>query len=148
MAHRTFNKQTTKTLSLTKKMKTKAIITLFLLLNLSSQLKAQSKAEVNLLRGVIQPPQKRVYTEAKGNRNEVQYLFSGLFLFYKTFFSSQDLTVCTFSPSCSEFGILAVKKSGVVMGGIKTMDRLTRCNGLSPEKYTMDFKAKLLIDKP
>jgi putative component of membrane protein insertase Oxa1/YidC/SpoIIIJ protein YidD len=131
-------------------MKTKAIIILFLLLNLSlnNQLKAQSKTEVNLLRGVIQPPQKRVYSEAKGNRNEVQYLFSGLFLFYKTFFSSQDLTVCTFSPSCSEFGILAVKKSGVVMGGIKTMDRLTRCNGLSPEKYTMDFKAKLLIDKP
>ena len=130
-------------------MKTKSITILFLLsLSLSSQLKAQSKAEVNLLRGVIQTPQKRVYKEAKGNRNEVQYLFSGLFLFYKTFFSSQDLTVCTFTPSCSEFGILAVKKSGVVMGGIKTMDRLTRCNGLSPEKYAIDFKEKLLIDKP
>ncbi|MFY7910368.1 MAG: membrane protein insertion efficiency factor YidD [Emticicia sp.] len=130
-------------------MKTKSITILFLLsLSLSFQLKAQSKAEVNLLRGVIQTPQKRVYKEAKGNRNEVQYLFSGLFLFYKTFFSSQDLTVCTFTPSCSEFGILAVKKSGVVMGGIKTMDRLTRCNGLSPEKYAIDFKEKLLIDKP
>lgn len=130
-------------------MKMKFIIILSLLsLSLSSQLKAQSKTEVNLLRGVIQAPQKRVYKEAKGNRNEVQYLFSGLFLFYKTFFSSQDLTVCTFTPSCSEFGILAVKKSGVVMGGIKTMDRLTRCNGLSPEKYAIDFKEKLLIDKP
>ncbi|MER0440798.1 membrane protein insertion efficiency factor YidD [Emticicia sp. W12TSBA100-4] len=130
-------------------MKTKSITILFLLsLSLSFQLKAQSKADVNLLRGVIQTPQKRLYKEAKGNRNEVQYLFSGLFLFYKTFFSSQDLTVCTFTPSCSEFGILAVKKSGVVMGGIKTMDRLTRCNGLSPEKYAIDFKEKLLIDKP
>lgn len=130
-------------------MKTKFITILFLLsLSLSFQLKAQSKSEINLLRGVIQTPQKRVYKEAKGNRNEVQYLFSGLFLFYKTFFSSQDLTVCTFTPSCSEFGILAVKKSGVVMGGIKTMDRLTRCNGLSPEKYAIDFKEKLLIDKP
>ena len=100
------------------------------------------------MRSVIQAPQKKVYKEAKGNRNEVQYLFSGLFLFYKTFFSSQDLTVCTFTPSCSEFGILAIKKSGVVMGGIKTMDRLTRCNGLSPDKYTIDIKEKLLIDKP
>ncbi len=100
------------------------------------------------MRSVIQAPQKKVYKEAKGNRNEVQYLFSGLFLFYKTFFSSQDLTVCTFTPSCSEFGILAIKKSGVVMGGIKTMDRLTRCNGLSPDKYAIDIKAKLLIDKP
>lgn len=34
------------------------------------------------------------------------------------------------------------------MGGIKTMDRLTRCNGLSPQKYEVDEKAKLLIDKP
>ncbi|WP_238807439.1 membrane protein insertion efficiency factor YidD [Emticicia aquatica] len=131
-------------------MKTQFIIILFLLLSLSSskQIKAQSNAEIKLLRSVVQPPQKRVYKEAKGNKNEVQYLFSGLFLFYKTFFSSQDLTVCTFTPSCSEFGILAVKKNGIVMGGIKTMDRLTRCNGLSPEKYEIDIKAKLLIDKP
>ncbi len=97
---------------------------------------------------MVQPPAKRIYKEAKNNQNEVQYLFSGLFLFYKTFFSSQDLTVCTFTPSCSEFGILAVKKSGIVMGGIRTMDRLTRCNGLSPEKYKIDTKAQLLIDKP
>ena len=89
-----------------------------------------------------------MYKEAKGNKNEVQYLFSDLFLFYKSFFSSQDLTVCTFTPSCSEYGILTVKKYGVVMGGIRTMDRLTRCNGLSPMNYEIDVKAKLLIDKP
>ena len=113
-----------------------------------NQLAAQSKAEINLHRNVVQQPLKKVYKEAKGNKNEVQYLFSGLFLFYKTFFSSQDLTVCTFTPSCSEYGILAVKQYGVVMGGIRTMDRLTRCNGLSPKKYEIDLKAKLLIDKP
>jgi putative membrane protein insertion efficiency factor len=97
---------------------------------------------------MINQPAKRVYKEAKDNKNEVQYLFSGLFLFYKTFFSSQDLNVCTFTPSCSEYGILAIKKNGIIMGGIKTMDRLTRCNGLSPEKYEIDEKAKLLKDKP
>ncbi|WP_394996261.1 membrane protein insertion efficiency factor YidD [Emticicia sp.] len=131
-------------------MKIICIITLSLLLSLylSNPLLAQSKAEINLHRGVVQEPIKRVYKEAKNNRNEIQYLFSGLFLFYKTFFSSQDLNVCTFTPSCSEYGILSVKKNGVVMGGIKTMDRLTRCNGLSPTKYEIDIKAKLLIDKP
>ena len=131
-------------------MKTICIITLSLLLSLclNHQSLAQSRAEINLHRGVFQEPTKRVYKEATGNRNEVQYLFSGLFLFYKTFFSSQDLNVCTFTPSCSEYGILAVKKNGVFMGGIKTMDRLTRCNGLSPTKYEIDMKAKLLIDKP
>lgn len=131
-------------------MKAIFITTLFLSLSLgiNCQIKAQSKYEINSLRGVILQPQKRIYKEAKNNSNEIQYVFSGLFLFYKIFFSSQDLTVCTFTPSCSEFGILAVKKSGVVMGGIRTMDRLTRCNGLSPEKYEIDIKAKLLIDKP
>ncbi|MFD2523453.1 membrane protein insertion efficiency factor YidD [Emticicia soli] len=118
---------------------------MFLFLN---QATAQSKEEISLHRNVIQHPTKKVYKEAKSNKNEVQYLFSGLFLFYKTFFSSQDLTVCTFTPSCSEYGILSVKKHGVVMGGIRTMDRLTRCNGLSPTKYEIDMDAKLLIDKP
>ncbi|RFS15435.1 membrane protein insertion efficiency factor YidD [Emticicia sp. C21] len=122
--------------------------TLFLLLLCLNQAQAQSKDEISLHRNVIQQAPKRVYKEAKGNKNEVEYLFSGLFLFYKTFFSSQDLTVCTFTPSCSEYGILTVKKYGVLMGGIRTMDRLTRCNGLSPMKYEIDVKAKLLIDKP
>ncbi|UTA67972.1 MULTISPECIES: membrane protein insertion efficiency factor YidD [Emticicia] len=122
--------------------------TLCLFLLCPGLVKAQSKDEINLLRGVMQQPPKKTYKEATGNKNEVQYLFSGLFLFYKTFFSSQDMTSCTFTPSCSEYGILSVKKYGLVMGGVRTMDRLTRCNGLSPTKYEVDMKAKLLIDKP
>jgi len=92
--------------------------------------------------------QKRVYTEAKGNKNEVEALFSGLFLTYKTLLSSQDGNTCSFSPSCSEFGILAVKQNGLMLGGIQTMDRLTRCNGMNPEKYEVDLKNRLLIDYP
>lgn len=88
------------------------------------------------------------YWQAKNNRNEVQAAFSGLFLFYKNFISSQDLTVCTFTPSCSEYGILAVKSHGVIKGGLLTMDRLTRCNGLSPEKYEVDKSQMLLKDDP
>jgi putative membrane protein insertion efficiency factor len=91
---------------------------------------------------------KKEYVEAKNNKNEVQVVFSGLFLFYKTFFSSQDLTVCTFTPSCSEYGILAVKKFGMVKGGVMTMDRLTRCNGLSPQNYEFDKTNMLLKDDP
>ncbi|MCR9063052.1 MAG: membrane protein insertion efficiency factor YidD, partial [Cytophagales bacterium] len=47
---------------------------------------------------------KTTYWQAQNNTNELQTAFSGLFLFYKTFISSQDLTVCTFTPSCSEYG--------------------------------------------
>ena len=97
---------------------------------------------------ILDAPTKRVYSEAKNNTNEVQMAFSGLFLFYKTFVSSQDLSVCTFTPSCSEYGILAVKRFGPIKGGVMTMDRLTRCNGLSPTAYEIDKKTQLLFDPP
>lgn len=97
---------------------------------------------------VLPVTQKRVYTEAKNNKNDLEFLFSGLFLTYKTIFSSQDGNVCSFHPSCSEYGILAVKQNGLIMGGIQTMDRLTRCNGMSPEKYQINPKNRLFFDYP
>jgi hypothetical protein len=88
------------------------------------------------------------YTIASQNTNEIQYIFSGLFLFYKFAISSQDYNRCTFHPSCSEYGILAVKKRGALGGMLATLDRLQRCNGLSPEKYEIDIERQLLIDFP
>ncbi|MBK9510823.1 MAG: membrane protein insertion efficiency factor YidD [Cytophagaceae bacterium] len=108
-----------------------------------------SFAQIDIYRNVVPDGNiKLEHNEAKNNKNKIEVVFSGLFLFYKTFFSSQDLTVCTFSPSCSEFGILAVKKFGVIKGGVMTMDRLTRCNGLSPSNYEIDKKTMLLKDDP
>lgn len=130
------------------KMKYIAIVCLLLSLCSKNNAFAQQKFEIDIHRNVLETSKKRVYSEAKQNKNEMQFVFSNLFLFYKTFVSSQDMSVCTFSPSCSEFGILAVKKYGLVMGGVRTMDRLTRCNGLSPEKYAIDPKSRTLIDKP
>lgn len=88
------------------------------------------------------------YSSAGNNTNEIQYLFSGLFLFYKFAVSSQDYNRCTFHPSCSEYGILAVKKRGALFGMLATLDRLQRCNGLSPEKYEIDLEKQVLIDYP
>jgi putative component of membrane protein insertase Oxa1/YidC/SpoIIIJ protein YidD len=88
------------------------------------------------------------YEVAKENTNELQSLFSGLFLLYKYTFSSQDLNKCNFTPSCSEYGLLAIKKNGVIIGFLSTIDRLQRCNGLSPELYEIDTKQSLLIDQP
>lgn len=94
------------------------------------------------------PPSHQHYTIAKGNTNELQYLFSGLFLLYKFAISSQDYNRCNFSPSCSEYGMIAVKKYGVLPGIIATLDRLQRCNGLSPELYPYDMENHLSIDPP
>lgn len=133
-------------------MKITCTVTVFLLLNLlglKNEAFAQEKLSVSRYQNVIDDGQnKRVYTEAQQNKSEVEAAFSGLFLFYKTFISSQDQAVCTFTPSCSEYGILAIKKHGMIKGGVMTMDRLTRCNGLSPTNYAYDPKTKLLKDDP
>lgn len=35
---------------------------------------------------------------------------------------------CRFSPSCSQYGIEAIEKYGIIRGGIKTCWRILRCN--------------------
>lgn len=39
---------------------------------------------------------------------------------------------CRFTPTCSEYGIQAFKKYGVIKGGIKTIWRILRCNPFNP----------------
>lgn len=86
------------------------------------------------------------YSLSRENPNELQAVFSGLFLLYKSFFSSQDNQRCSFHPSCSEYGLEAVKKLGVLRGMISTFDRLTRCNGFSPGQYEIDYEKRALKD--
>ena len=111
--------------------------------------KSEAQKRPDLYRNMLEDGNmKKEYWQAQDNISEIQTAFSGLFLFYKTFISSQDLTVCTFTPSCSEYGILAIKSHGLVKGGLMTVDRLTSCNGLSPQNYEFDKKALLLKDDP
>ncbi len=42
---------------------------------------------------------------------------------------------CRFFPSCSEYGIQAVKKYGIIKGGIKAIWRILRCNPWSKGGY-------------
>ncbi len=35
---------------------------------------------------------------------------------------------CRFYPTCSQYGVEAIEKYGIVKGGIKTMWRIIRCN--------------------
>lgn len=86
--------------------------------------------------------------DSKKNSNEIEFIFSGLYLFYKYTFSSQDNNKCAFHPSCSDFGLLAVKKYGAIKGMLATLDRLQRCNGFSPELYEVDMERRVLIDEP
>jgi len=66
--------------------------------------------------------------------NEIKLILTGGFAFYKTFISSQDGMTCTFYPSCSSYALSTIQTNGI-LGILDAIDRLTRCNGLSPEKY-------------
>lgn len=122
---------------------------IILLLNNFFPLRGQTVQEIEIMRNVVRTsPAVNNYEFAKHNHNELQMLFSGLFLFYKNVFSSQDGQSCSFLPSCSEYGILSVKNKGIIVGIISTFDRLMRCHGLAPELYTTDKKTGLLIDYP
>ena len=127
------------------------ILSCLLLVSISG-LVAQSNTDIQLLHQVFETaPKNRLverFSESKQNKNELQLLLSGLFLTYKSFISSQDQNRCSFTPSCSEYGLLAVKKLGIIKGGISTMDRLTRCNGLNAPNYKFDPKSFHLIDYP
>jgi len=83
---------------------------------------------------------------AEEHTGTMQIIFAHMFLFYKNFLSSQDVSSCPFSLSCSEFFILSVQKNGVVLGFLDGIDRFLRCNGYSNDMYDVDPKTNKLID--
>lgn len=47
---------------------------------------------------------------------------------YQRYAKSETRLRCCMTPSCSEYAILALKKYGAIIGGIKTFKRLLRCH--------------------
>lgn len=47
---------------------------------------------------------------------------------YQAYAKAETRIRCCFTPSCSDYAILAIKKYGAVIGGIKTISRLQRCH--------------------
>jgi len=130
----------------------KISIILILLISTTSWLRAQTKPEIAILQGLDSHEHghheklSNKYQYVKQNTNELQFVMSGLFLFYKEFISSQDSQSCSFTPSCSEYALQAVKQQGIFKGMLNGFDRLSRCNSLSPEKYEIDPETRLLKD--
>ena len=46
---------------------------------------------------------------------------------YQRYAKSETRLRCRYTPTCSEYAILALKKYGVLVGGIKAVRRLLRC---------------------
>jgi uncharacterized protein len=86
-------------------------------------------------------------TSAKNNKASVLH---PLFISYKTLFSNNDVPkMCRFHPTCGNYGALAVKKYGLLIGTFKTTDRLLRCNNLHYQnQYTYLPSHSKYVDEP
>jgi len=108
---------------------------------------AQTKEDIKLVSNLIEAPQyANQYHAQKHEKNLATAVARWFFVIYKNYVSSQDGNHCTFSPSCSEYALQSVKKKGLFIGVLAAFDRLTRCNGLSPDKYPIRKGTNLLYD--
>lgn len=60
----------------------------------------------------------------------IAYPFILLIKFYRLFISPLIGRNCIYSPTCSEYGIIALKKYGVFKGSFLTAKRILKCNSL------------------
>ena len=55
--------------------------------------------------------------------------------FYQKYLSPLKSTKCPYEPSCSNYGLEAIKKYGAFKGAILTLWRIIRCNPFSKGGY-------------
>ena len=113
----------------------------------------QTQDEIYTVMSIIHKESKRknqaiktVKSIQSSRDSEIEIVLYGMFLFYKSFLSSQDINSCNFHPSCSEYCLHSFKKKGFVKGGLMTFDRLVRCNPISLENYPFDKSKNKFLD--
>ena len=55
--------------------------------------------------------------------------------FYQKYISPYKGTNCPYVPSCSQYGLEAIEKYGVIKGGLLAAWRILRCNPFSKGGY-------------
>ena len=58
----------------------------------------------------------------------IKLIFLGLIYLYKILISPLIPKSCIYIPTCSTYGIIAIKRFGVVKGIFLTVKRILRCN--------------------
>ncbi len=118
----------------------------FLLGSISWSVQAQTADDLKGLLSVVAVEEEVHHRHDRNYDNEYDWFIGELFFVYKQFVSSQDGNTCTFTPSCSTYGVQAIREQGVVIGTINFFDRFSRCHGLNSEDYEFDSEHNLLID--
>jgi putative membrane protein insertion efficiency factor len=95
----------------------------------------------------VKPVKEFGRAEATPNpRHEWDWLAFASYRFYKKHISSQDAISCTFEPSCSTYGLHAIRHLGAFAGIGATFDRLSRCHGWNRGAYDVEVSSGLNLD--
>jgi uncharacterized protein len=62
----------------------------------------------------------------------MKYILIGLIKFYRNAISPFTPSTCRFYPTCSEYGLEAVRKFGAFKGGYLTIRRISKCHPFHP----------------
>lgn len=129
-------------------MHSEKILSLVFLLYLSLTVFCQRASDKEQLKKLFKPTEKAKYDEyLKQSTNEIEGSAALIFIGYKSFFSSQDMASCVFTPSCSVYAIESLKHDPIFVAYLKIFDRLQRCHPLSAAKqYPIHKKTGKLYD--
>jgi putative membrane protein insertion efficiency factor len=64
----------------------------------------------------------------KGIGHFIGFFFILLIRFYQLAISPLFPSACRFTPTCSHYGLEAIKKHGILKGGWLTIRRISRCH--------------------
>jgi len=122
------------------------IFILFLLTSFASSGICQEKDDIERIKSIfpVNTRDKVMKTQPDWS-NELMLILTVGFNVYKKYISSQDALSCAFYPSCSSYALETIKVNGF-LGLFDAIDRLTRCNGFSPEKYVVHQKTHRFYD--
>ncbi|HLR66244.1 membrane protein insertion efficiency factor YidD [Virgibacillus alimentarius] len=62
----------------------------------------------------------------------MKYIFIGLIKFYRKAISPFKPPSCRFFPTCSEYGLEAIRRFGAFKGGYLTVKRILKCHPFHP----------------
>ncbi|MCK5431007.1 MAG: membrane protein insertion efficiency factor YidD [Anaerolineales bacterium] len=65
----------------------------------------------------------------------MKWLFTGMIRLYQVTLSKITPHSCIFQPTCSQYGIEAIKKHGIIKGCWLTFKRICRCNPWNEGRY-------------
>ncbi len=68
-------------------------------------------------------------------RKLFSYIFVGIIKIYQNMISPLFPSRCRYRPTCSEYGVQAIKKHGAFKGGVFTIKRILTCHPWGGDGY-------------